>query len=161
MSNLFEGDFIGKAVKAEFGSDARNGKPKVRVTMEITEGPRAGTQVPYEGNFKQESIAYTKRDLVALGWQGKTMATFVSDVMGAARIVPFQVRTATYENPDTGKVRQWNSVGNIGYAAPPLKAADPTLTRDVDGWFNEVDGPSTGNGGRHPNAPGNDEPVPF
>lgn len=131
--------------------------------MEITTGARTGTQVPYEANFKPESIKYTKRDLMALGWQGRTIATLADDIMRAALSVPFQVRIATYENPDTGKTRQWNSVGSIGNAAPPLSAATEQTTRNVDSWFAEVEdgGSSSSGGGRHPNAPGNDSDLPF
>lgn len=159
MSNLFEGDFRGKAVKAEFGTDAKSGKPAVRVTMEITEGERAGTQVNYNGNFKQESIRYTKRDLMALGWQGKSIGTFVDDVMKAAKVVPFKTRIARYENPETGKVSEWTSVGSIGYEAPPLAAPTKQITANVDSWFAEAD--DDGNGS-HPNASGRDnDRIPF
>lgn len=159
MSNLFEGDFRGKAVKAEYGTDTKSGKPAVRVTMEIGEGPKAGIQVPYNGNFKAESIRYTKRDLMALGWQGKTIGTFVDDVMKAAKVVPFKVRIARYDNPETGKVSEWISVGSIGYEAPPLAAATNQLTANVDSWFNEADEAPSGNG-KHPNAPGAED-APF
>lgn len=166
MSALFEGDFVGKPVKAEFGPDSKN-RLKVRVMMEIAEGPRAGTQVPYEGNFKPEAIAWTKRDLLALGWQGKTTATLVEDIMRNPKVVPFQTRIAETTYEDTGKVRQWTSVRSIGYAAPPLKQAEPDHIRDADAWFAEVGDhqsqsqPTRGNSdGNHPNAPGAGR-VPF
>lgn len=163
MSALFEGDFNARCVKAEFGTNQKSNKPSVRATMEIIDGPRAGTQVPYEGNFKQESIAYTKRDLMALGWQGKTMASFVSDVTTNAKIVPIRVRIASYQDPETGKTKQWISVGSIGYSAPPLAAPTEDLTRNVDSWFAEVeDAPQRSQTrGGHPNAPGNDSDIPF
>lgn len=172
VSRLFEGDFTGKAVKVEFG-EGKGGKPAIRVMMEIGSGSRSGTQVPYEANFKPESIKYTKRDLMALGWKGQSVSTLVADVMAAGLTVPFNVRIATYENPETGKTRQWNSVGSIGNAAPPLSAASADTTRNVDSWFAEVDDqPSRGGGGggdyggysrndSHPNAPGADSDVPF
>lgn len=174
VSRLFEGDFTGKAVKVEFG-EGKGGKPAIRVMMEIASGSRSGTQVPYEASFKPESIKYTKRDLMALGWKGQSVSTLVADVMAAGLTVPFNVRIATYENPETGKTRQWNSVGSIGNAAPPLSAASADTTRNVDSWFAEVeDQPSRGGGGggggygsggggydSHPNAPGADSDVPF
>ena len=152
MSNLFEGDFRGKAVKAEFGTD-KGGKPSVRVTIEITEGERAGTQVNYSGSFKPESIRYTKRDLIALGWKGKSMSTFVQDVMSDVKTVPFKTRIARYENRETGKVSEWTSVGSIGYEAPPLAAATNQITKNVDQWFAEADDAQSGGG--------SDEPAPF
>ena len=161
ISRLFEGEFTGRAVKVEFG-EGKNGKPTIRVTMEITSGQRTGTQVQYSANFKTESIKYTKRDLMALGWSGRSVSTLADDVMAAALTVPFSVRIATYDNPETGKTSQWNSVGSIGNAAPPLSPASQDTTRNVDSWFAEVDdvAPSTG---RHPNAPGadSDSEAPF
>lgn len=152
MSNLFEGDFRGKAVKAEFGPD-KNGKLKLRIVLEITEGPRTGTQVPYEGSFGKEYIGYTKRDLIALGWQGKTSGTIVSDVLADPKVVPFQTRIAEKRYEDTGKVSQWTSVRSIGFEAPPLKPAEAHHIKDVDSWFNEAsDSPQQS---QHPNAPGN------
>jgi hypothetical protein len=156
MSRFFEGDFVGKAVKVEYG-EGKNGKPAIRVMMEILEGPRRGIQVPYDANFKQESIKYTMRDLMALGWKGKTVASLVDDVIGAALIVPFSVRIATYDNQETGKTRQWNSVGSIGNFAPLLAAPTTTTTRNVDSWFSESDESSNG----HPNAPGVRGDIPF
>ena len=149
MSNLFEGDFHGKAIKAEYGTD-KGGKPQVRVMLEITtEGERKGTRVPYSGNFKAESIKYTKRDLLALGWAGKTISTFVADVMVAPKVVPFQVRIADWTDPETGKRKQWLTAGSIGYEVPPLNAATNDMTKNVDSWFAELD------------APGNSDDLPF
>lgn len=188
MSNaFFEGDFVGRPVKVEFGTNPKNGRPTARITMEITEGDKRGRQVPYEANFKQEAIGYTKRDLMAAGWQGKTMATFVDDVTKAGQSekpIPFSVRIATFENPETGKVRQWLSVGSIGNYVPPIVAATKDDVRDVDQWFAEVpDAPPAPpapqqqqpaqQSGRaqgwhgdhpnapHPNAPGNRNNIPF
>jgi hypothetical protein len=161
LPRFFEGDFTGKAAKVEYG-EGKNGKPTIRVTMEIVEGPRRGTQVPYDANLKQESIKYTKRDLMALGWKGQSVATLPADVMAAGLTVPFQVRIAEYTNPETGKTRTWNSVGSIGNAAPPLSAATQDTTRNVDSWFAEVDEQPQQRGyGGHPNAPDADSDIPF
>lgn len=162
LSRLFEGDFMGRIIRAEYGTSGRDNKPAARIVFEIAEGPRTGTQVTYQANFKQESIKYTKRDLLAAGWKGKTMASFVDDI--TARVgttVPINVRIASYQNRDTGKTQEWNSVGSIGNTAPPLAAPTADLTRNVDSWFAEVD---DGNGnGSHPNAPGSsyDKDIPF
>lgn len=162
LPRFFEGDFTGKAVKVEYG-EGKGGKPTIRVTMTISEGQRAGTQVPYDANMKSESIKYTKRDLMALGWQGRSVSTLADDVIKAGLTVPFQVRVATYDNPETGKTRQWLSVGAIGNAAPPLSAATEQTTKNVDSWFAEVDegGGNRQSYGGHPNAPGADSDIPF
>jgi hypothetical protein len=154
LPRLFEGDFSGKIVRGEYGT-GNNGKPSARVVLEIADGPRVGTQVTYEANFKAESIKYTKRDLIAAGWQGKTMATFVDDIARrAGTVVPFNVRIASYTNPETGKLREWNSVGSIGNVAPPLSAPTSAMTQNVDSWFAEVEEPQA----QRATA---DETIPF
>lgn len=164
MSALFEGDFSGRVTKADYGTD-KGGKPQIRVTLEITtEGERRGVQVQYSGNFKQESIKYTKRDMLALGWRGKTIGTFVDDVLDASeagKVVPFQVRIAEWEDPNTGKLKRWLAAGSIGYEAPPLNAPTDDMTARVDSWFAEVDEPGERRGNQHPNAPGPDSDIPF
>jgi hypothetical protein len=133
---MIEGNFQGKAVKAEIGTNKDN-KPVIRAQLEITEGEHKGKRFNYEGNLKPESIKYTKRDMVALGWQGKDVMTFVDDVMKAAKVVPFDVTIATWSKPD-GTVKQWESVRSIGYSAPPLNAMDKTKAADVNSWFAEA-----------------------
>lgn len=157
--SLFEGDFHGKTIRADYGTD-KSGKPQLRVTLEITtEGERKGTQVQYSGSFKQESIKYTKRDMLALGWSGQSVATFVDDVLGAAaegKTVPFQVRIAEWTDPKTGKLKRWLAAGSIGYEAPPLNAPTDDMNRRVDQWFAEDD-----DGGHGRSSSTGDDNIPF
>lgn len=134
-NNLFEGDVHGRAIKAEYGTD-KSGKPQCRAVLEITtEGERTGTHVQWSGNFKQDSIKYTRRDMLALGWEGKTIESFVGDVLAKKIIVPFQVRIAEWTDPKTGKLKKWLSAGSIGWEAPPLNKPTQDTTSQVDGWF--------------------------
>lgn len=157
LPRLFDGDFVGKIIGAEYGTGT-NGKPSARVILEIAEGPRSGTRVTYEANFKKESIKYTKRNLMAAGWQGKSMDTLASDVgERGGYTVPFRIRIAEYLVPGTGKLRQWNSVDSIGDFVPALSTATMEMTKDVDSWFAAVDDDAAiGNGRR-----GNDDDLPF
>ena len=133
---MIEGTFQGKAVKAEIGTNKDN-KPVIRAQLEVTEGEHKGKRFNYEGNLKPESIKYTKRDMVALGWQGKDVLTFVDDAMKSPKVVPFEVTIATWNKPD-GSVKQWESVRSIGYSAPPLNAMDKAKAADVNSWFAEA-----------------------
>jgi hypothetical protein len=155
MAALFEGDFHGRAIKAEYGTK-KNGTPQCRVVLEITsKGEGKGCHVQWAGNFKSESIKYTKRDMVALGWQGKTVGTFVDDVMADPKEVPFQVRIAEWTDPATGKLKRWLSAGSIGYEPMPLNAPTSDTTRSVDSWFAEAgDVRPAGTGGP-------DDDLPF
>ena len=162
LPRLFEGDFLGKPVKVEYGMGKGN-KPSARITMRIVEGPRGGTDIVYEANFKPDSIKYAKRDMMAVGWQGKSMNTFVADVnqfITSDATVQFNVRIASYTSPETGKTREWNSVGGIGYVAAPLQAPTADLTQRIDQWFADAEA-AGGDGSGPPNAPGNDADIPF
>lgn len=153
-SNLFEGEFQAKAVKPEFGSDNR-GRPKIRVEMEIVDGDRKGARVPYDGKLDADAIKYTKRDMIALGWAGKDVRTFVDDVLKAGKVVPITTRIARFDPQDGRPVREWTSVGRIG-GAPPLAPIASDKIGDVNQWFAEapeLDAPQ--------NGAGRDSDIPF
>lgn len=154
---LIEGNFHGKAVKAEVGTNKDN-KPVIRVELEVTEGEHKGKRFNYDGNLKAESIKYTKRDMVALGWQGKDVMTFVDDVLKDPKVVPFEVTIATWNKPESmgGGIKQWSSVRSIGYAAPPLTAIDNDKAKDVNSWFAEAGDVAPTNGAR-----GGNSDIPF
>lgn len=169
---LIEGDFYGKAVRAEIG-----GKPvKVRIEMEVTEGENKGKRFPYEGKLDEKNIRYTKMAMMAVGWRGHSSKTFASDVAAAAVITSFKVRIAKFTRDD-GSISEWSSVDKIG-GPPPLAPLDEQQLADVDRWFAEAgDAPANpgrrqsdsgtrdprddGYGGSHPNAPGVRDDIPF
>lgn len=154
MSALFEGDFVGKAVKTEVGS--RNGKLLIRIEMEITEGERKGQRVSYEGKLTEDVIKYTKRDMIAVGWKGQSVKTFADDVKAANLTVPFTVRIASWQPPEPGRpLRQWSAVDRIGGGAKPLDALDDDKLKNVDKWFAEA-----GDVGE-PAATGDQDGLPF
>jgi len=142
LPRLFEGDFLGRIHHAEYGvippkSDQQQPKPSARIVFEIAEGPRAGTQVTYDANFKPESVKYARRDLMAAGWAGKSMSTFVADIAAkVGTVLPISVRIATWQKPG-GQLREWNSVDSIGNVAPPLSAPSDAMTKQVDAWLAE------------------------
>lgn len=154
MSTLFEGSFMGKPVKGEIGK--RGGKMLVRIEMEVTEGDRKGRRAALEGKLDERSIKYTKMAMLAVGWQGKTSASFQADVdafIASGKVIPFEVEIATYDPQDGSKVRQWSAVRRIGAGAQPLDAIEPDKVRDVDRWLSEAGdvGPANGAGAANPN----------
>ncbi len=133
MSALFEDpNCIGKAVNIEFGAD-NQGRPRVRWEMEVLDGPHAGKRAKYSGKLDAENIKWTKRDMLAIGWQGKSVKTFVEDATKAAaagKKVPFAAEIANHNG------NSWTSAKMSG--ALPLAALDASKVADVDRWFAEA-----------------------
>ena len=136
MAILFEGDCKGKAVDVELGANGQ-GKPQVRWNMLVTEGPHEGKKASFSGKLDPDNIKWTKIAMIAIGWQGKDVRTFVEDVAKADRIVPFAAEIVTFTK-DNGKVSQWTSAKSIGYQAKPLGALEKDKIADVNSWFDEV-----------------------
>lgn len=178
---LYEGEFVGYPRAPEYGVNPKNGKKEIRLYMEIADGPLAGRRIKYTANTKDAAaVAYAKRDLKAAGWQGRDIATFVSDVTKAADVkVPFTTRLASATRDD-GSTNQWWTVGSIGTGATPLVAASRSDDEQVNSWFAEVDEPQprqsagnqgysgdrgrgghSGGYGGYPSAPGSRDDAPF
>jgi len=161
MALVHDAEYIGTPVNPEYGTNPKNGKPEIRLQMEILEGENKGVRVPYRANTKDaKTISYAKRDMRAAGWQGKTVATFVADVTAANKAglkVSFTARLASFRRDD-GTESTWWTVGSIGASQVPLAAATNDVTKNVDQWFSEAD-----SAGSHPNAPGSrdDSDLPF
>jgi len=144
---MLEGKFNAKVADAELGHNKKD-QPEIRLQFEIIGGTSNGSKVPYSGLFTEKAVRYTRRDLLALGWKGKTITTAVADILAAQKTVPIEVVIATWKNPDTGKERSWSTVRSIGFVADPLKPLDDRSAKDVDGWLAEA-------------ADGGGDPVPF
>lgn len=162
-ADLFEGEFEARAIKPEVGTN-KNGKPVIRVRMELLNGDRKGRQLDYEGRLDDKNIKYTKQHMIALGWQGRSVSTFADDVAKAARTVPVEVRIASFTRED-GTVRQWTSIDKIGRFAPTLAPLERSKIADVDAWFAEAgdgggEAQSNGYGGGHVPPP-SDNDIPF
>jgi hypothetical protein len=127
MATLFEGNCIGKAVSVEFGADSQ-GKPRVRWEMEVIDGPHTGKRARYSGKLDEENIKWTKRDMVAIGWKGKDVRTFVDDAKTANATVPFEAQIAEWNG------NQWTAAKMAG-GAKPLAALDRDKVDNVNEWF--------------------------
>jgi hypothetical protein len=137
---MLSGIFKGKAVlegarKFELKKIVKDGKPVLKVSgnMIVTEGPNAGQTSSYDGKFDERSIRFTRRDLIALGWQGVTTKTLIDDITKAAKVVSFETEIATYNG------RSWSAVRSIGYEPQPTEALTDDDFAKLDGWFGEVD----------------------
>ncbi len=135
MAALFEGNVLGKVVNPEFGGD-KNGKPKVKWEMQVTEGEHKDKRASYSGKLDEENIKFTKRDMMLIGWKGKDVRTFVDDVKAANLTIPFQAEIATNTYQDTGKTSQWTSARFSGGA--PLKALDKDKLDQANKWFSDA-----------------------
>lgn len=155
MANLIDGnEYIGIPCNPEYGPNPDNGRPEAKLWMEIVEGDMKGAKVPYKANFKDEkSIKYSKRDMKAAGWQGKTIATFVADISAASQAgkrVQFTARLASNGVKKDGSPNTWWTVGSIGHTSVPLGKPTEDMNRQVDSWFDSSD-----------DDHGNSEPAPF
>ncbi len=110
MAELFSGTCNGFAIDPEIGVDG-SGHARVRWSMEVTEGPHKGKLAKYSGKLNPDNLRYTKRDMLAVGWQGKDVQTFVADVKAAKKVITFTAEIAEY-NGST-----WTSA-RIGGVAP-------------------------------------------
>lgn len=151
----FAGQFFGKPVDPQLGMS--KGKYKVRVEFEIVdEGPHKGKRARYDGKLDEENIKFTKRDMVSMGWQGKSASTFVEDVKRANKTMPITVEQASYTYPDTGKTSTWAAVRLSG--GQPLAKLESEQLRNLDRWFaeaGEVAGAPPSNGAA------DDSDIPF
>lgn len=136
MPVLFEGECVGKAVNPEIGADG-SGKPRVRWEMAVTEGEHRGKRASYSGKLDSDNIKFTKRDMMLIGWKGKDVRTFVSDVKAADKSVPFTAEIASNTYQDSGKTSTWTSAKFSG-GTKPLAELDARKVEDVNQWFAEA-----------------------
>lgn len=142
MAQLFSGDCIGRVVNPEFGMDANN-RPRVRWEMEVVEGEHKGKRAAYSGKLDPDNIKFTKRDMIAVGWKGTDVRTFVDDVKAKGnQPVPFVAEIAEHNG------RQWTSAKMTG--ALPLAKPDDRKVDEVNQWFAEAG-----------EAGSNDDRIPF
>ncbi len=150
MSSLFEGNCIGKPVNVEIGLDG-GGHARARWDMEVTEGEHKGKVAKYSGKLSGDNVKWTKRDMMAIGWQGQKSATFVDDVKKANRAVAFEAQIASYNG------NEWTAAKFGG--APPLASLDSDKERELDRAFAEAG--DVGGGGSNGAPQAGSDRVPF
>lgn len=147
--SLFEGNCNGVVRNAELGPDGQ-GCMRVRWDMEVVDGEHRGKIAKYSGKLDPDKIKWTRRDMMAIGWQGVASKTFIDDVKKAGdRVISFTAEIAEFNG------RQWTSAKMNGGA--PLGALTDEKANEVDRWFAEA-------GDAAPAANGNsasDDRIPF
>ena len=179
MALLIEGRFTGKAVRGDIGRRSPNSPVTVNIDCEISEGEHKGKRFQYVGKCGEDNIKYTRWAAKAVGWKGKDIVqTLDRDIRAANLTVDFDLQIARFERDD-GTVQEWTAVNRIYGVREAIPVAADEASR-VNSWFDEPDGaptterqyaaprhsttaaPAPGNTGqRHPNAPGNDDDLPF
>lgn len=149
MSNLFAGTFQAVAVNPQIGE--YKGKRKTTIEFEIADGDRKGQRVSYDGKLDSDNIRWTKRAMMAVGWQGKDVSTFRSDVLAAKRVVTITTRVAEYTRND-GTVSQWTAVDKVGDGVIELAPLDADKQRELNRYFADVQEAASGS---------NDSDIPF
>jgi len=135
---MIQGNFNARCTEFQLGTK-RDGRPVVRATMTIVGGEHDGQRVAYEGNFSEKAVRWTRRNLTTLGWKGKTILTAKDDILSADLTVPIEVEIAKWEDPSTGKLREWSAVRRIGEGGGELKPIESEQLRDVNRWLAEAD----------------------
>lgn len=155
---------MGRLVSGDIGKGG--GGYKAIITFQITTpGDRKGWTVKFDGKLDDRSIKWTRRAMLAAGWQGKKTETFAADVAAAAaagRELQIECRIAHFNKPD-GTVSWWTSVDRVGSYAPPLEKNADDFAK-MDSWFSEVGDSDGAVGDRNTSGggaslPGDD--IPF
>lgn len=174
MALLIEGRFTGKAVRGEVGRRGPNSPVTVNIDVEVGEGEHKGKRFQYVGKCGPDNIKYTKWAAKAVGWKGKDIVqTLDRDIKAANLTIEFDLKIARFERDD-GSVQEWTAVDRIHGIREAIPVAADEASK-VNSWFDEPDsGQATSSGrgdyggysappsnGGHPNAPGNDDDLPF
>lgn len=143
MSNaLIQGNFIGKAVKVDLNKNKKK-QPELKIEFEITDGPNAGRRLPYSGLYTDKAVKYTRRAMLELGWDGKSLPTdpkeaqahLAKQILGAGKAVPIEVTVANWTNPETNELREWSTVRNVGTYVAPIVPPDRSDLVDMNQWL--------------------------
>lgn len=68
-----------RALDGSIGADT-NKQTTAFVDFEILDGDNRGEKITYRGQVNERSAKYTARDLKAIGWKGKDLATLKDDI---------------------------------------------------------------------------------
>lgn len=149
VQRLIQGNYKVRLLELSMGTNPnKNNRPEVNAKVIVVEGPDKDSTATYQGTFTEKQIKWTLRDLRALGWKGKTIATVVADCMTDPKIVDAEIEIASHTYPDSGKTSEWSAVRAFGRKRMELGAPTPATIKDVDEWLAEA-------------AKEDNDPVPF
>jgi hypothetical protein len=144
MSALIQGNFVGKAVSVALAKN-KKAQTELKIEMEISGGEHSGQRLTFSGLFTDKALKYTKQAMHALGWDGKALPTDPKEAtahlskmfLGAARVAPIEVTIARWTNPDTGELREWSTIRNIGTYQAPIVPPEKSDLVDINRWLAE------------------------
>jgi hypothetical protein len=134
-----EAFYKGIPTQATYNVNPTTKAPYVCVVMRITEGPLEGREFKFEqSKWDRERNVFTFRNMRGLGWQGKSMSTFVSDVRKTemeGKQIAFQARLAEYNG------KTWWTANRIGGGTLIKQGEAPTADTNamMDDWIAEAD----------------------
>lgn len=150
------GEFSAKAVQWDFGVGEKN--DFIAVECEFLDGPNKGMSLTWRGMFSDDESGdppktrseWTLIDLKKMGWDGKDLATL--DGMGSKN---FRVVV----EPDDKKKPQIRRIYSAGGLAIKQRMSAEARRALADRVMSGKPAPQRT--ASHPNAPGNNDDIPF
>jgi len=103
------------------GGEGKESKPQIACIMQVTEGPHAGTDVPWYGFFTEKTEKSTILALRTLGWKGDDL-TDLSECIGGQASCKVEVE-ADLEGTPRARVRFIGGGLQVQKMAPDKAAA--------------------------------------
>lgn len=128
-ADLIDGqEYTGKVVSAQYGNGG--GGVQASAVVEVVDGASAGKKLKFTGSFKDErNSGFTMREMRAMGWAGKSVATFVSDVTGGGVLFQFKAEWAFNSKNQS----HWWSAKPVTVA--PLRKTTPEDDAKMDAYL--------------------------
>ena len=165
--------YLARAVACAFGISS-NGNYQIAISGEVTEGDHAGEQITWIGHFTEKTQERTIESLQHFGWKGDDLSELADlDAEGCQRLLPeiveFACDVESYEGETQLKVKWVNKPGAGRFAfKTPLEGKHlKDFAAQMRGTIRSAQAGNRQNGSAakprdpHPNAPGNDEDIPF
>lgn len=173
-----QGNFLAKAVATRWG-DSENGNTQIAVECEITtEGEFQGRTIAYIGTFTEKAREFALKALDAFGWQGDDLSELDNlTADGCAILLPNEVELVVRQEEYNGEIQtrvafvNKPGAGRFAFKKPKtgseLKSFAATQKASVAAWragnglARPVSKPQPAKRPTHPNAPGDDNDIPF
>lgn len=172
-------NYLARAIGCSFGDVESTGNIQIAVQCEVTEGDYAGETIAWIGTFapgKATEIALRALK-ESFGWKGDDLSELADlDAAGAAQLLPDVVELACdmeeYQGEWRLKAKWANKPGGGRFAFKQPLSGDrlKAFAAQMRGTIRGMAGGNRPPGQRvtpsrpqqsHPNAPGNDDDIPF
>lgn len=163
MSNqLAEGFWPCTVISGEVGQVAdKPGIVKARINVKIDDGPSKGRTCTYEDEINNKSAVYVSRSMTAVGWKGKSLATFAADVdtwtKSTGGMTTVEIKHIPIKNGKrAGEI--WDKPNSIGRGPRPLAKPQGEALSDADEALQRA---LADDGFSSPSEPINADDAPF